>query len=137
MRFDGTSQVPFDEVTSHWVQRVRLQAAIENQGTQNEGLHVHIVVEIEHTTMVQVKGSGLYDYFRMMMPSVKCNIHSRFIKGEGESKAFVLKYLTKEVSPTVDQALSAPRSSSLHRFRGLAQAFVSGETLVDLQEEHP
>ena len=120
-------QIDFDEASSPLVQRVRLRAALENQGEKNEGLHAHIVVEVQHVTRVQVSGSGLGDFFRGHLPAgVKPNIHSRFVKGEGDSKEFILHYLTKEVP----NATTAPR-----RFRRLTKALTDGEPLAAAEED--
>jgi len=110
--------VPFDEASSQWVDRVRVRAGLENQGEQNAGLHAHILVEVEHHTMVQVDGAGLYAYFREMMPGVRCNINSRFVKGDGEDKAFTLHYLSKERPAVVPK-----------RYKRLNDAFMHGEEL--------
>lgn len=95
-QFDGGSQVDFDENTCTLVENVRLRAAFEHEGKTNRGLHVHIVIEIAHCTMVQISKKGLCDLFRHFC---RCNpnVHCRFLKGSGEDKDFILHYITKEV----------------------------------------
>jgi hypothetical protein len=95
-QYNGRSQMEFDEDTKPLVERVRLRAAFEHGGQQNRGLHVHIVIEVAHSTMVQIDKQGLVRLFRTAV-GLTPNVHCRFIKGEGEDKDFCLRYLSKEV----------------------------------------
>lgn len=95
-QFDGTSQLEFTRDTMPMVERVRLRAAFEHNGKQNHGLHVHILIEVAHTTMVQISKFGICELFRhfcAMNPNVNC----RFLRGSGEDKDFILEYMLKEV----------------------------------------
>lgn len=96
-RFDGTSQQVFKGSEKLDVERVRVRASFEHGGEQNHGLHVHLVIEIAHRTMVQIDKYGIdavFAHFTGMRP----NTHVRFLKGEGEDLNFILHYVTKEVS---------------------------------------
>lgn len=95
-RYDGSSQVPFTHETAPLVQSVRLRAAFEHEGKQNRGLHVHILVEVAHTTMVQVDKRGVEALFLRAVKRTP-NVHCRFVPGKGEDKDFILHYITKEV----------------------------------------
>lgn len=95
-QYNGRAQVDFTDHTKPLVERVRLRAAFEHGGTQNRGLHVHIVLEVAHRTMVQIDKQGLVRLFRDIV-GLAPNVHCRFIKGEGEDKDFCLRYLSKEV----------------------------------------
>jgi hypothetical protein len=95
-RYDGTEQVDFTPEDSQLVEGVRLRAAFEHGGTRNHGLHVHIVVEIQHVTMVQLSKFGICEIFRRFTGE-NPNCHCRFVKGSGEDKDFILQYITKEV----------------------------------------
>lgn len=111
-QYDGSSQIDFVGASKMEVDSVRLRAAFEHGGQRNHGLHVHIVVEIGHTTMVQVSKQGIIDVFREFLDE-NCNVHCRFIKGSGEDKDFILRYITKEVpryTPT-NQSNSRLRSA--------------------------
>ncbi len=95
-QYDGGEQLEFDDANKPLVDRVRLRAALEHGGQQNHGLHAHIVIEIAHTTMVQINKSALVTHFANVV-GLAPNIHCRFIKGNGEDKDFILHYITKEV----------------------------------------
>lgn len=96
-QYNGHAQVDFNDDTYHLVDRVRLRAAFEHGGQQNRGLHVHILVEVAHTTMVQVRKDGIEGIFRHFVPGMNPNVHSRFVRGQGEDKDFILHYISKEV----------------------------------------
>jgi len=89
-------QVDFTSQTSPLVQHVRLRAGFEHGGKQNHGLHVHILVEVTHTTMVQVSKAGVAEIFRQACHMTP-NVHCRFLRGDGEDKDCILHYITKEV----------------------------------------
>ncbi len=95
-QYDGSSQVDFNRQTKPLVERVRFRAAFEHEGKHNKGLHVHIVIEIAHTTMVQISKYGICEMFREIV-KMNPNCHCRFLKGSGEDKDFILQYITKEV----------------------------------------
>ncbi len=94
--YDGSQQVDFSEEEKQKVETVRLRAAFEHEGERNKGLHCHIVIEIGHSTMVQISKFGLCDLFRRYV-GLNPNVHCRFLKGSGEDKDYILMYLTKEV----------------------------------------
>jgi predicted SnoaL-like aldol condensation-catalyzing enzyme len=89
-------QVAFAPQTQSLVQNVRLRAAFEHEGKRNKGLHVHILIEVTHTTMVQISKEGLVQIFRQFVHK-EPNVHCRFLRGNGEDKDFILHYITKEV----------------------------------------
>ena len=94
--YSGGQQVDFTDENSLDIERVRLRAAFEHKGVHNKGLHVHILVEIAHDTMVQISKFGLCEIFRKFV-NENPNVHGRFLKGSGEDKDFILQYITKEV----------------------------------------
>jgi hypothetical protein len=94
--YDGGRQVDFTDANSLDIERIRLRAAFEHKGKHNKGLHVHILIEIAHDTMVQVSKFGLCEVFRKFVKE-NPNCHCRFLKGSGEDKDFILQYITKEV----------------------------------------
>lgn len=97
---DEKRQQNFTDDDKYLVLGVRLRAAIEHGGKQNRGVHVHVVIEIEHDTLVQMEKAGLQNIFEEIV-GLTCSINCRFIRGDGEDKDFVLKYLSKEV-PSYD-----------------------------------
>lgn len=107
-QFTGNEQASFTPETFHLVETVRIRAAFEREGQQNHGLHLHILVEIGHTTLVQVSKEGIV---RLMQLFVKLapNVHCRFVKGQGEDKEFILHYLTKEVPREAPQGIDNRR----------------------------
>lgn len=96
-RYDGEKQVDFDTFTAKYeVKRVRIRASFEHGGTRNKGLHVHLLIEIEHTTMVQISKDGIVQVMKDLVGHTP-NVHCRFVPGQGEDKNFLLHYITKEV----------------------------------------
>lgn len=96
-QYNHGQQVDFREATKPLVDRVRVRAAFEHGGAQNHGLHVHLVVEVAHDTLVQVNKLGLVQLFEHFV-HLNPNIHIRFMPGRGEDKDFILHYISKEVS---------------------------------------
>lgn len=105
------------------VQRVRVRAAFEIEGKQNRCLHAHILVEVAHTTMVQIEAPAVQAFFDKRL-GISCNVHCRFIPGVGEGKDFILEYLTKEVPSYTPQEIGNRR---------LKAAFANGD---DAQAEN-
>lgn len=101
--FDGTQQLDFNDGDAHLVESVRLRAGFEHEGKHNKGLHVHIVVEVAHTTMVQVSKHGVCEIMREFV-GLNPNCHCRFIRGTGEDKDFILHYLLKEIPSYTPQS---------------------------------
>lgn len=96
-QFTGEEQVDFTSATQALVQHVRLRAAFEHEGKHNKGLHVHILVEVTHSTMVQINKEGVAAIFRQAC-HMSPNVHCRFLRGDDpEAKQVILKYITKEV----------------------------------------
>lgn len=94
--YNGHSQEEFSAQESMLVDRVRVRAAFEDGGKNNKALHAHLVIEVAHETMVQINKFELVQYFEAAV-GAKPNIHCRFVRGEGEDKDFILRYITKEV----------------------------------------
>jgi len=121
-QFNGEEQVAFTSATSQLVQHVRLRAAFEHEGKHNRGLHVHILVEVTHTTMVQVSKEGVASIFRAACKRTP-NVHCRFLRGDDpEAKQVILKYITKEVPAT------RPSDQNNSRLRSV---FGKSEDVVD------
>lgn len=95
-QYDGSGQIDFDEASKQLVDSVRLRVAFEHGGKFNHGLHMHIVCEVAHTTMVQVSKRGLCEVMEELV-GMPANVHCRFLRGSGEDKDFILHYITKEV----------------------------------------
>ena len=95
-QFDGSERIDFVGDQKQLVDTVRIRAVFEHKGKQNHGLHVHMVVEIGHDTMVQVDKEGVSEVFRQFV-NMQPNVHVRFVKGSGEDKDFILLYLSKEI----------------------------------------
>lgn len=94
--FTGSRQEDFTSEDSNDIDRVRIRAAFENKGAKNKGLHVHMLIEIAHTTMVQVSKTGIARAMRELV-NANPNVHCRFVPGTGEDKNYLLHYITKEV----------------------------------------
>lgn len=88
-QYNGTSRVDFSRSKfGKLVERVRVRAAFEIEGKQNRCLHCHILVEVAHTTMVQVDARGVEAFFDKRL-GITTNVHCRFIPGTGEGKDFM------------------------------------------------
>lgn len=94
--YHNGQQEEFAGGNEHLVETVKLRAAFENKGAQNKGIHAHILIEVGHTAAVQINKAALVAFFRTRVGR-NPNIFSRFIRGDGDSKAFILHYITKEV----------------------------------------
>lgn len=109
----------FDAADRSLVLRVRARVSIEWRGTQNRNVHAHVLVEIEHQTMVQCDWHALTRLAREWgLDSV--NIQGRFVPGRGEDKSFILQYIHKEV----------PRHPRTRDRRGL----LAGEVVDEVEE---
>jgi len=91
---DGRQQT-FEGLDRYDVETVRARVSMESKGKRNKSLHAHLLLEVGHRTMVQV------DYHAMTQLAKEVfgegvNIQGRFIRGEGDEKAFILHYITKE-----------------------------------------
>jgi hypothetical protein len=94
--FDNGAQENFDEDNAQLIEFVRVRASFEHDGKVNHGLHVHLLVEVGHSTMVQISKYGMCELFRHFV-KLNPNCHIRFMEGYGEDKDFILRYLEKEV----------------------------------------
>lgn len=119
--YKGGRQQDFTDDAKMLVETVRLRAAFECQGKQNKALHVHIVIEVGHRTMVQLYCPAFEDIF---FEFLRCAVNAkcRFVKGVGEDKDFILQYLSKEV-PSY-----RPRSEEN---RELGSAFARADEVVE------
>lgn len=125
--FDGTAQYELSETDfEDHVDSIRLRAAIECEGPQNKGLHVHIVVEVGHDIMVQISKDGVVRVFRRFLPHCNPSVHCEFIRGEGDSKPFILKYLQKEVPPKSQRSTISQRRLA---------AAMANEVIADEEED--
>ncbi len=142
-QFDGTHQLQFEGAQRNLVDRVRLRAAFEHGGRQNHGLHVHILVEVAHSTMVQLSKDGIIAVFEHFVPGRRPNVHCRFVPGKGEDKDFILHYITKEVSgshtlQSTHPASQVPRRPPQNRSNlPLQRAFAGDRRPVDAENELP
>ncbi len=97
-RYDNErkQQVDFEGGDQADIHRIRIRAAFEDQGEHNRGVHVHVLVEVYHSTLVQIDKRELIGLFEEVV-GAKPNVHCRFLRGDGESKDFILHYISKEV----------------------------------------
>ncbi len=122
-QYDGSGRVDFTKSKyAKLVERVRIRAAFEIEGKQNRCLHCHILVEVAHTTMVQIDARAVEAFFDKRL-GISCNAHCRFIPGVGEGRDFLLHYITKEVPSYTPQEIGNRR---------LKAAFANGD---DVQAE--
>lgn len=121
-RYTNGAQEDFTDANRDEVRLVRIRAAFEEGGQQNRGLHVHMVIEVTHTSSVQIFGRGVGDVFRSVTGE-RVNTKCRFIAGNGEDKDFILRYITKEVPTYRPQN---PQNAAL------AHAFENAEYEMDV-----
>lgn len=122
-QYDGSSRKEFSKRNRNLVERVRLRAAFEIEGKQNRCLHTHILIEVAHTTMVQIDARAVEAFFDKRL-GISTNVHCRFVPGTGEGKDFILHYITKEVASYTPQEIGNRR---------LKAAFANGD---DAQAEN-
>lgn len=127
-RYDGTGQVDFDEETRDLVDSVRIRCALEHGGQQNHGLHAHLLLEVGHSTLVQVNKRGLEDLMRHFV-GLTPNVHIRFMRGDANDRDYILHYITKEVPRAVP---ADPANNSLRNAFGRR-----GEVIAEVDNELP
>ncbi len=96
VRYDN-GQRPFREEEKHLVDRVRARVGLErdDEGT-NRSLHAHVLMEVEHRTMVQIDKWNIQHFINDRL-GVRSNVHVRFLQGNSSDKDFILKYITKSM----------------------------------------
>ena len=93
---DRREQEDFEGDKRFDISMIRRRVAFEHAGKRNKGLHAHILIEIEHDSMVQISKQGITELFSHFVKG-NPHIHIRFMPGDGEDKDFILKYITKEI----------------------------------------
>ena len=98
--FRDGGQDRFTRDTAGAISRVRARVALE-QGPQarNRSIHAHIILEIEHRTRLQINNRELLLRLEQLTGWYGMNISSRFVKGDGEDKEYLLRYLQKDGMP--------------------------------------
>lgn len=98
--FVGGEQIPFTAANSHWVQRIRARVALEvGPNARNRSVHCHILLEVQHVTRLQIDHFELKRIIEEITGWRGTNIQSRFVKGDGEDKEYLLRYLQKDGVP--------------------------------------
>lgn len=94
--YGSKTKRPFTADEKLLVERVRVRAAFEREGAGRRGLHLHMLLEVTHRTMVQIEAvpfRQLFSRYTGRNPNVKI----RFLRGDSSNKDFILHYITKEV----------------------------------------
>lgn len=93
-------RIDFTPNTAGAISTVRLRVGLE-QGPQaaNRSIHAHILIEIGHTTRLQIVDSQLLNALENLTGWYGMNIKSRFVKGDGEDKEYLLRYIQKDGVP--------------------------------------
>lgn len=112
---DTNTQRPLDGNERAEVMRVRAQAALERGGDNNRSVHAHILLEVQHTTMLHVDYRVIRDIISAYTGN-SVNVSTRFAPGDGEDKNFLLHYISKEVARETDPLKRGNR--------GIKRAFV-------------
>lgn len=108
VRYDG-GQRPFKESEKLLVDRIRARVGMEQDSEgRNRSLHAHVLMEVEHRTMVQVDRTGLKDFIDACL-DVSSHVHVRFLKGDSSDKNFILQYISKTVKKRGDGVSGANR----------------------------
>jgi hypothetical protein len=95
--FNKGERRPFSEdEVDRLVETVRGRIAVENQGEHNRSVHIHVLLEIGHTTSLQINYAAMKKQVEGFTYR-KCRLTGRFVPGEGEDKSFILQYITKEI----------------------------------------
>ena len=90
----GSKLVRFTPAEYRDIKNIRARVGLEANGDTNKSLHAHIVVEITHDTMVRLNTEGLRQLCNEYLGS-GANVHSRFIKGDGQGLEHILRYASK------------------------------------------
>lgn len=90
----------FTAEQAQYVTRIRARVALEEgPNARNRSIHCHILLEVEHTTRVQLDQHELLDVLEQLTGWRGLNIKARFVKGEGSDKEYLLRYLQKDGVP--------------------------------------
>lgn len=100
----GGYRSEFADADKYKIKRIRARVALETGTPTNPSIHAHILLEIEHTTMVQIDYRAITKAFKEETGFRGANIHVDFLKGD-DDKAFTLKYIMKEVNQWSDRPL--------------------------------
>lgn len=93
---DG-KQETFTPQDCYLVESVDLSCSFEQKGAHNKGVHVHCLLEVMHTTNVQIhKGEFCKVLYELVGKTP--NVHMRLLKGNSEDTNFILRYITKETA---------------------------------------
>lgn len=88
------SRHQFDDEEKPRVKRIRQQVALEAEGQTNKSLHAHWLLEIAHTTLVQLDYHTLQNLCNTRF-GIGSNVKGRFVPGDPSGKQFLIEYLWK------------------------------------------
>lgn len=90
----------FTKKNARWVSRVRARVGLEvGPNDKNRSVHCHILLEVEHKTRVQIDQNTLKQQLCALTGFGGINISTRFVKGDGEDKEYLLRYIQKDGIP--------------------------------------
>ena len=98
--FHNKEQKDFPEKMKQRVERIRARCALEMGGkANNRSVHVHIMLEVQHRTRVQIDPMRFQEVLEKITGLSGFNTLSRFVRGNGEDKEYLLRYLQKDGVP--------------------------------------
>lgn len=101
LHFTGGRRVAFTDEETAWISRIRARVALEEgPRANNRSVHCHILLEVEHVTRVQVDQWQLARVLEQITGWTGINVKSRFVKGEGSDREYLLRYIQKDGVPT-------------------------------------
>jgi hypothetical protein len=82
------------------VVRIRNRVSLEEgPNAANRSVHCHWLIEVMHYTRIQVDMHALRDVLVDLTGFNGLNIRIRFVKGDGEDREYLLRYLQKDGVP--------------------------------------
>lgn len=110
----GQGQIDFPPAEQAKVERVRARVSLEGAaGKGARSVHVHILIEVQHRTRVQIDEARFREVLVRETGFDNLNTKSRFVRGNGEDKEYLLRYLQKEGKP--ERVARDPDNRALQR----------------------
>lgn len=119
----GGNRIDFTPENAGWVHRVRARVSLEvGPNAKNTSVHCHILLEVEHVTRVHIDHFEFKRIIEELTGWRGTNIKSRFVKGQGEDKEYLLRYIQKDGVPRRTAATADNR------------AIQNSERMIELEE---
>lgn len=105
--YTGGGREDFTPEEQQYVERIRARVSIERGDGANGSIHAHILLEVQHRTRVHIDPAALSALIKAEFGE-QANIRSRFVRGDGDDRDFLLKYISKDTEERVGRETTEP-----------------------------